>query len=1292
MNIRSVLFLFFVSNVFVMQSQNNKNSALITIHWQQPQLVAISENQQDKFLSFEGAQYLFEDNFLPRYFQKADIDQGVENFISSIVNPVFEPLTATEESLIKKTAAITSEIKISSTISISKKQKHGAISFIPIRKNIGTGKYEKLVSFNLSITPNFSAKRTLRSAHTYAANSVLQTGNWYKLAIASDGIYKISYSLLKDMGIEPSAIDPRNIRIYGNGGGMLSEWNAISTKDDLVENSIFVQGESDGIFGVDDYVLFYAKGPNTWIYDSSSCPQFKHVLNLYSDSAYYFITTDLGSGKRIQTQASSSLSPTNNVSTFDDYAFHENDNINFIKSGRQWFGEYFENIATYNFAFSFPDIDINAQASVGTTLASRYAAGISNYVVSSGSGNVAIPVSSTPGDEYTEYAISTSGCFSFQPSTSSVIVNVTKQTADAVGWLDYIDVNVRRNLIMSGGQMAFRDVKSVGTGNIAQYTISSNTPIQLWDISDPSTVFLQSLTGAGTNYQFTLPADTLKEFMAFDGSSFKTPSVSGTVVNQNLHALSNKDFIIVVYPDFYDEALQLAAFHEAKDSLSTVVVTTQQIYNEFSSGAQDISAIRNFVKMFYDKATDSTQLPQYLLLFGDGSYDNKKRFANNTNFIPTYQSYNSSVLTASYVSDDFYGLLDDNEGLWIVNDAVDVGVGRFPVKSKSEAVDAINKIISYTKTGVPPTIENNGCSNSSSNSPFGDWRNMVCFIGDDEDGGLHEGQANQLATMVDTAYDNYNVDKIMLDAYTQEATPGGNRYPGVTEAINKRVEKGCLIMNYTGHGGEVGLAHERIVEVADINKWHNINNLPLFVTATCEFSRFDDPERTSAGEYVFLNPNGGGIALLTTVRLVFASGNFIINKDFYNSAFTPINGKMPRLGDLFSYVKNQPGGNSTNSRNFTLLGDPALTLAYPKYNISTDTVNSTLVSASSSDTLRALSLVTISGYVRNNNGNVLNSYNGVIYPTVYDKPQNVTTLSNDGPVSSPSFTFGIQKNILYKGKATVTNGFYKFSFVVPKDIAYQYGIGRISYYAENGNEDANGNYEKVIIGGSDSKAATDVTGPDLNLYMNDTKFVFGGLTDENPDLYALVKDENGVNTVGNGIGHDVVAVLDENTEKSIVLNDYYQADLNSYKSGSIRYPFADLSEGKHTLKLKVWDVYNNSSQSYTEFVVAKSAQLALSHVLNYPNPFTTKTQFYFEQNQCCQTLNVQVQIFTISGKLVKNIDQFVQAEGFRSDPIEWDGRDDFGDKIGKGVYIYRLKVKTSEGATAEKFEKLVILN
>jgi hypothetical protein len=1308
MGIRLTFCLFLTSSVLAFgQSRTTMSKALkpeYLISWSLPGQSKISDFETVRFLSFDGAQYAFSDGFLPRYFAEVPVNPNDQQVTVALRNETYLPLSDEESALIKDPSKITSEVKPLATVGFHKKKAQAVVTFIPIRKNPGSGKFEKLVSFDLE-TVSSQTRNELRAPHTYAANSVLQSGDWYKIAVLADGIYKIDYAFFVALGIDVNSISPENIRIYGNGGGMLAASNAVNRPDDLLENAIFVSDGSDNSFDINDYVLFYGQGPHRWK-TGTGCSTFEHITNIYSDTTFYFLNVDLGPGKRIQSQASASAPATHTLNTFNDRAFHENESVNFIKSGNQWFGEYFDNIASYNFSFSFPNIDGSSLATVKANLASRYIGGglNANYSVTCQSGFGSMSVPPTAGDSYSPYANLSSTCFSFNPTSSNLTVTVNKLTSDAVAWMDYVEVNVRRQLTMNGSQMLFRDLSSVGAGNVAQFNLTSSQPVQVWDVSDPDNVASQVLSNAGTLYQFAVESDSLREFISFTGTSFLDPIASMKVPNQNLHAIAQKEFIIVAHPDFMDEAIELAAHHENHDTLSTTVVTPQQIYNEFSSGAQDPVAIRHFVKMFYDRAASASDMPRYLLLFGDGSYDNKKRFGNsNTNFIPTYQSDNSTIYTESYVSDDYYGLLDDNEGLFLPivpsNEYVDIGIGRFPVKTKAEARVAVDKIFKYTKTGIPPSVENNNsCLNVQTATPFGDWRNIVCFIGDDEDGGLHQGSppsssgAEQLAVLVDTTYNDYNVDKIYLDAYPQASTPGGERYPDVNDAINKRVEKGALIVNYTGHGGEVGLAHERVVEVAQINKWANINALPLFFTATCEFSRYDDPERTSAGEYVFLNPNGGGIALMTTVRLVFASPNFTVNKNFFKSVFVPIAGVMPRLGDLYEYMKDQPGGNYVNSRNFTLLGDPALTLAYPKYDVATDSVNHAAVTASSSDTLRALTLVTVSGHLKDGSGAALTGYNGVLYPTVYDKSQSITTLSNDGPLQSPPFTFKLQKNILYKGKVSVTDGKFTFSFVVPKDIAYAYGIGRISYYAENGSEDANGYYEKVIIGGSNDSALADNAGPEVKLFMNDDKFVFGGLTDENPELFAKLKDEYGVNTVGNGIGHDITAVMDGNTDDVIVLNDYYQADLNSYKSGSIRYPFSELSEGKHTLSLKVWDVYNNSSQSYTEFVVSKSAELALDHVLNYPNPFTTKTQFFFEQNRCCQTLEVQLQVFTVSGKLVKNISKFVQAEGYRSDPIEWDGRDDFGDKIGKGVYIYKLRVKADDGSAAEKFEKLVILN
>jgi hypothetical protein len=473
-----------------------------------------------------------------------------------------------------------------------------------------------------------------------------------------------------------------------------------------------------------------------------------------------------------------------------------------------------------------------------------------------------------------------------------------------------------------------------------------------------------------------------------------------------------------------------------------------------------------------------------------------------------------------------------------------------------------------------------------------------------------------------------------------------------------------------------------------INGWNNINSLPAFITATCEFSRYDDPKRTSAGELVLLNSNGGGICLFTTVRLAFAIDNEYINADMLRYMFTPINGEMPRIGDIQRLAKRENAGN----RNVTLLGDPSIQLAYPQYKVNTTSIEETGTGVVK-DTLSSLSKITIKGNVSDAGGNVLNNFNGVVYTTIFDKTTKVYTLVNDvtGDDVSKLDSFLLRKNILYKGKSSVTNGQFSCSFIVPKDISYQYGTGRLSYYAHTTETDAQGYDEQIQIGGISNNSIQDQYGPKINLYINDENFTAGGMTDENPSILAVLFDSSGINTVGNGIGHDITAIIDNKQQALFVLNDYYESDLDSYQKGRVRYKLSDLADGNHTLTFKAWDINGNSSDVSTDFVVTSSAQLAIDHVLNYPNPFSTKTAFYFEHNKPCTGMTVQVQVFTVSGKLVKTLSNYQVCEGYRNSPLEWDGKDDFGDQLAKGVYIYRLKIRTADGETAEKLERLVLL-
>lgn len=1276
------------------------------IKWKAPQNSTRINVAPVKLLAFEGASYQAENKGLPTYSQTFYFNKKGTEPVVELLNQKFE--TIAETNLITNKNAIANEVKVVSKLLYFKKSSYVNVSFIPIRKNPSTGAFERLVSYDVSITAKPSAQKSLmKNAQTFAANSVLSSGNWYRIAVVSDGIYELNYSFLKSLGMPVDKINPKSIRVYGNGGAMLPYPNSVFRHDDLVENPIqFFGNAMDSVIKQNDYFLFFGQGPNRWLRNTaadSACHPFSHVVNVYSDTSFYFITADMpGNGKRVITNPSSSNSPnTPAVTTFNDYAYHEADLVTLLKSGRQWYGEAFDILPSYTFNFNFPNIDCNTQASITADVAANYASANTNFTFSNNGSNVmqlSVPAN-TQGGLDGPVALDDSGCSSFN-NNCNPLLNITVSYANpgnATAWLTYFDLNVRRHLTLSnvGNEMLFRERSTVGIGNVTEFDIAAaNQNFEVWDVTDPTNEFVQGASLSGGTLSFVIANDNQHEFMAFDSTkSFPTPVADGLIGNQNLHATAEKDFIIVAHPDFVDQAVQLGNFHVAHDSLSYIVVTPQQIYNEFSSGKQDVTAIRSFVKMFYDRAgTDSTKLPKYLLLFGDGSYDPKNRTQNNTDYVVAFENANSTVSTSSYVSDDFFGLLDDIEGTY--DDATDsglpdVGIGRLPVDNASEAQAVVNKIIHYLSP--PSTLDGVSSCSITSNSVYGDWRNKVCFVAGDKEGGIFVGDAENMFTQVNTNHQVYNVNKIYFDAYQEESTPGGQRYPDVNLAITNQIEKGCLIMNYTGHGGQAGWGFERCLDDGMINSWNNYNNLACFFTATCQFSEWDDPTLVSAGENCLLNPNGGAICLFSTVRLVYEAANEVINGHFYDQIFTPINnnGKMPSTGLIMELIKVEGGGTNTNDRNFSLLGDPALTLAYPHYNVITTAVNGVTLTAVP-DTMKALEKVTISGYIADYNNNKLTNFNGYMYPTVYDKFDSVSTLGNDP--TSPIIKFALQQSIIYNGKSKVTNGNFSYTFIVPKDISFQYGFGKLSYYGYNTATDANGYYNHIVVGGYNKNAPKDTIGPSIKLYINDDKFIYGGATDANPIIYAVLTDSSGINTVGNGIGHDITAQLDGDNSKIYVLNDYYQADLDNYQKGTVFYPLTNLAAGHHTLTFKAWDVYNNSSTANLEFVVEASSTFQLAHVLNYPNPFTTHTSFFFEHNCPCEDLNVMIQVFTVTGKLIKTINTDMHTEGYRSTGIDWDGKDDYNDRIGRGVYIYRMKVRKPDGEIASKIEKLVILH
>jgi hypothetical protein len=1256
-----------------------------TLKWSEESRVYPYENGDPVYvLRFEGAVYDEEHPALPYFSERFRLDSYGE-FTAILTNPVFESFNTRS---IEDDAAISNDIRVSTEVEKDRLDYFGRVRVIPIRK-VGEGRYDRLVSFELRLI--FSPKAgpaKLRGGNTFT--SVLSDGDIYKFAVNQSGVFRLDYNFLKNqLNIPIDNIDPRTIKLYGNGGGILPERAGAARPDDLMENAIEIVGEADGRFDGSDYLLFYGQGPDIWYYDSIA-QTFSYPKNFYDTENYYFIKVSPGNGLRIVNQPSLTGS-TYASTTFNDFLHYEVETTNLLHewsygqgSGRQWFGDYFKVKTAENYLFNIPDLLPAVPVKMKTAFAARIAQGTTaRYsITANGTKFVSSNFNTTKGGSTDTYASLLFVSGEFVPGSQELSIALDFANANNSfneGWLDFMEFNFQRQLRMSGDQMIFRDVKSIGQPVSTFKLGNANNTLSVWDITNPLIPARQETVLSGSELSFSTQTTTLKEFIAFNNTSnFLAPQKAiGKVENQNYHALSEVEMAIVYPADFKSEAERLAEHRRSFSKLKVELIDIEKLYNEFSSGRKDASAIRDFAKMLFER---NPVRFRSLLLFGDGSFDSRNLYNLGGDFIPVYETVNSLSPIYAYPSDDYFAMLSDNEGDNIGQGSLDIGIGRLPVKDIEEARNVVNKIIHYDVN--PGNLR--------------DWRNRLLFIGDDEDGNLHTGDADGIAIYIGEKNQNLNIDKVYLDAFPQIATPGGTRVPLATDAVNNDVFKGVLAMIYLGHGGTKGWTQERVVKIEDILSWKNLDRLPIIITATCSFSGYDNPSFTTAGELSFLNNEGGAIALYTTVRPVFASSNEALTRKSVDTLFYKFDHERPSLGEVLRLSKNQVGDKS-NSRKFTLLGDPAQKLALPNYQVITTKINDHDISSGIVDTLRALQKVTIEGQIQDDFGQLLTDFNGIVYPTIYDKKVRYRTLSQDA--GSPPFDFDLQKNIIFKGRASVTNGRFKFTFVVPKDIDYNFGECKISYYAasESRMDDAAGNYQQVIVGGTGTLA--DDRGPKVEVFMNDERFVFGGITSTDPVLLVKLEDNNGINVVGNSIGHDLAGILDKNTQQTYILNDFYEAALDDYTKGEVRYPLYNLAEGRHEIKVNAWDIANNPAEGYTEFVVVTSEELALKHVLNYPNPFTSSTCFMFEHNQAGVELDVMVQIYTVSGRLIKTLEERIISTGYRlgsDNCIRWEGRDDYGDPLAKGVYLYKVKVKsantgevTLEGES--EFEKLVIL-
>jgi Peptidase family C25 len=1103
------------------------------------------------------------------------------------------------------------------------------------------------------------------------AQSVLATGKWYKVAVQKDGVYKISYKTFRKMGFDVSKTDPRKIKIYGNEGGMLPQPNQAQRPEDLVENAILVTGEADGKFNSNDFILFYAQGA-----DKYSFKQSKGIIayekNLYADKNYYFITVSETNGKRVTTDAAV---PGNlpAVNSYENFYYHELDEYSELKSGREWFGERFDLTPELTL-----DADIENVVS-GSTI--KLVSGVmakaflpSSFTVSiNGTQTLTQSVPSIPNDRYTvkgairndTISVSADAVLAIGKSAQKIKYTYNKASSgQSVGFLNFVLLQATQALTLDGPQTIFRSLASIENPASKFEINNSSSSAAVWDVSNPyEPRAISSSFNTGTT-AFNAVTSVVKEFVVFT-PDVAAPELVGKITNQDLHSLSTPRLLIITHPAFRSQAERLAEYRNSRN-IATTVVTTEQVYHEFSSGRQDVTALRDFIKFLYDKNPAALKS---VLLVGKGSYDYKKRVVDNLNFVPVYESRNSLHPVDSYSSDDYFGFLEENEGIWsespAINHTLDVAVGRLPVKSSLEAAQVVDKIIRY----------------ESEASIQGFWQKEIVFVADDGDGNLHQEDADDLSESIDEDHSEFDVSKIYLDQFLQISKPGGEVSPETNEAIERGFNKGALIINYTGHGGERLLAQERIFDEIMISKLKN-DQWPVLVTATCEFGKSDDPMVISGGEQCLLKENAGAIALVTTGRPVEASTNFVLNKAFYNAFFERENNKPLTLGEIFRRTKNSSLSGVSN-RNFSLLGDPELQLALPSRSIIVTEVKT----ESGSTTLKSLSTVLVKGEVQDENG-IDEDFNGLLEAALFDKKVSFQTLGNE---NSP-FPYQQWYNRLFRGQAKVENGLFEFNFVVPKNIAFQIAEGKLSLYARDSAQQltASGFSKSFTVGSSESNPDADTTPPVIQLFVGDTTFLAGGIANPNTQLVARLYDSHGINISGYGIGNSLTAIIDG---ESFVVNDYYIADVNNHTRGTVVFPLADLTPGTHTLSLKAWDTYNNPAQATIEFTVTDTEKLVIHSLGNYPNPFQTSTKVTFTHNRSGDDLAGTLTLYDLTGSVLQTYDFNIPSSTYQVELPELIPGVNLPKNQGGGLYFARLSLRSlTNGSKNEQVTKLILSN
>ena len=1141
-------------------------------------------------------------------------------------------------------------------------------------------KFFIIICILIGVVNNFTVQAS--SIHTFPERSILSQGNFIKVRITESGVYKLTYEYLQSRGL-----DPKNVRMFGYGGAKLNENFSLPKYKDLPEIAVYDTGEA---------ILFYAQGVTRWTFNSAS-NMFLHTINPYSVYGYYFITSDnIGEKKRIEKREAINPSGNiNNVTEFTDFQVHERELHSIIRMGRHFFGERLRPGTSLQIPFVFPNIVTStpvrtqmrvANISTRTLNASGQQTNNnpSTFTLSLSGTSRPLTVNGNVTANYEQGVLASSplnlNTWTFPANSSSLNFNLSftnNAQATARGYLDFLTVNAQRHLIMEGSVMPFHNRLNIANNSFNRYTLETNNQnIVIWDINDMLNVTKIPVTRTASNLSFIDSASEVKSYIAIDPTnlaSIPSAKLLDKIPNQNIHGMEQIDYLIITHPLFLPAAERLAEAHREINNLRVGVVTTEQVYNEFSSGTRDASAYRWAAKMFYDRVSSENDRIRYLLLFGKGSFDNRGLFPDTGDkFVLTFQAENSLSLTQSYVTDDYFGFLDDNEGVRRgTADRLDIGIGRFPVRTLEAAHNVVDKTIRYMR-----------------NEDKGPWKNQLLFVGDRGDDNIHMRQASNFADRIANGMRNrdnpdvitaaprhphYTAHKIMQEAFQRTAN---NIFPEAQRHWLELLNSGLFFVNYMGHGGISGLSN--MFHVADIRALNN-QHLPLFTAGTCNFSHFDR-ELVSGAELLLTNPNGGAIGVLASARTVFSNFNQIFLQHFNDLLFALSDRERERqsVGTAIMNAKNSSFGSASlgiNTLTFVYFGCPAVRLNFPtQFNVLATEINGNPIVGN--DTLRALSVVTVRGIIADSNGNQIYDFNGNVHLTVQDKEQVVTTLA-----AQNQFRYIDRPDVVFRGNAAVRDGEFEITFMIPRNIRQNYGSGRFSFYAWNDDYEAQGSTTNFIIGGMNNEfEACDESNNSIEIYLNNRNFVSGGRVNETPVFYAELFNCNGIDISSITPGHGIV--LSINNEMWFNLNNYFVGNAGDFRAGSITFQLPEMNVGKHTLTFRASDLLGNSTIRHLDFEVVQQTSQTLS-VSVFPNPVSTiaNIQINLQENEIEQ---VTVEIFDLQGRKVWSKNQRT------TDTVSWDLTGQNGANIASGMYIYRVVVQTNSGEILSQSNKIFV--